>query len=364
MKKNSLKTQIAESFRRKINAGQLRPQDPIPPTCRIAEEFGTAPSNVHRALLTLVREGLIVRKPGHGSVVAPNLRKLRDVAVCVSVSNPFDGYRFRTPLAGYVCDELKKRGMNPVLQFYQEKGQLLEHLNGMTESGSVQGAVLIINIDMVCEIRDKLTIPYAIFNSAEVDYGTKFDFRKALDEAAAGLKRQGRRTLALIGTAPSEEWQKTASRTQSKRYVPFHVLVQKTAQKYGLELPDEFIQITGYHEQTEGDRSHFGWTAANRLFAGRKRPDALLVGADDLLPGIIYSLKGKGIRVPEELQLISFFTRELFFFSPFPLARIEVSLSQTAAELCNILEQASRGEKVSCRKIDFRFCGLPEIKKS
>ena len=364
MKKNSLKTRIAESFRRKINAGILRPQDPIPPTCRIAEEFGTAPSNVHRALLSLVREGLIVRKPGHGSVVAPNLRKLRDVAVCVSVSNPFDGYRFRTPLAGYVCDELKKRGMNPVLQFYQGKGQLLEHLNGMTESGSVQGAVLIINIDMVCEIRDKLTIPYAIFNSAEVDYGAKFDFRKALDEALAALKMQGCRTLALIGTAPSEEWKKTASRTESKRYVPLHTVMQKTAKIYGLELPEEFIQITGYHRQTEEDRSQFGWTAANRLFAGRKRPDALVVSADDLLPGIIYALKEKNIRVPEELQLIPFFTRELSFFSPYPLAKIEVSLARTAVELCNILERASRGEKVSCRKMDFSFCGLPEIKKA
>lgn len=364
MKKISLKTRIAESFRRKINTGILRPQDPIPPTCRIAEEFGSAPSNVHRALLSLVREGLIVRKPGHGSVVAPNLRMLRDVAVCVSVNDPFDGYRFRLPLAGIICNELKKRGLNPVLHFYLEKDPLLEHLNWMAESGTVQGAVLVINIDMICEIRDKLTVPYAVFNSAEVDYGAKFDFRKALDEALAALKMQGRRTLALIGTAPSEEWKKTASRTESKRYVPFHTIMQKTAKKYGLDLPEEFIHITGYHKQTEEDRSQFGWTAANRLFAGRKRPDALLVSSDDLLPGIIYALKEKNIRVPEKLQLISFFTRELSFFSPYPLAKIEVSLSQTAVGLCNILEQASRGEKVSCRKIDFHFCGLPEIKKT
>ena len=168
MKKNSLKTQIAESFRQKINTGVLRPDDPIPSTCEIAENFGTAPSNVHRALLSLVREGLIVRKPGHGSVVAPNLRKLRDVAVGVSVKNPYDGHRFRLPLAGFICDELKKRGLNPVLHFYREKDQMLEHLNQLTESGSVQGAVLVIDTDTVHEVRDKLTIPYALYCNAEV----------------------------------------------------------------------------------------------------------------------------------------------------------------------------------------------------
>lgn len=360
MKKNSLKTQIAESFRQKINTGVLRPDDPIPSTCEIAENFGTAPSNVHRALLSLVREGLIVRKPGHGSVVAPNLRKLRDVAVGVSVKNPYDGHRFRLPLAGFICDELKKRGLNPVLHFYREKDQMLEHLNQLTESGSVQGAVLVIDTDTVHEVRDKLTIPYALYCNAEVDYSVRFDPRNALDETFSALKKSGARTLALIGTDPAKKWQKTVSKTQSKRFVPFHILVRKAAKKWGLDLPEEFVKINEDPKQMETGRSHFGWGMAMELFSGRKHPDALLVRSDDLMPGIIYALKEKNVRVPEDLQLIALLSRELPFFSPYPLTGIEFSMSQTAFELCNILERASRGEKVPCQKILYRCCGLPE----
>ena len=360
MKKKSLKTQIAESFRRKINTGVLRPDDPIPSTCEIAEDFGTAPSNVHRALLTLVREGLIVRKPGHGSVVAPTLRKLRDVAVGVSVKNPYDGHRFRLPLAGFICDELKRRGLNPVLHFYREKDQMLEHLNVLTESGTVQGAVLVIDTDTVHEVRDKLTIPYALYCNAEVDYSVRFDPRGALDEALSALKRSGARNLALIGTDPSKKWQKTVSAAQSKRFVPFHILVRNAAKKYGLDLPEKFVKINEDPKQMEAGRSHFGWCMAKELFSGRKHPDALLVRSDDLMPGIIYALEEQNVRVPEDLQLIALLSRELPFFCPYPLTGIEFSMSQTAFELCNILERASRGEKIPCQKIPYRFCGLPE----
>jgi len=360
MKKNSLKTEIAEYYRRKINTGVLRPDDPIPSTCEIAEEFGTAPSNVHRALLALVREGLILRKPGHGSVVAPNLRKLRNVAVGVSVRNPYDGHRFRLPLAGFICDELKKRGLNPVLHFYREKDQMLEHLNRLTEAGLVQGAILVIDTETVHEVRDKLTIPYSLYCNAEVDYSVRFDPRDALDKAIAALKKSGARNLALIGTDPSKKWQKTVSEAQSKRFVPFHGLVLKTAKKYGLDLPEKFMKINENPKQMEAGRSHFGWCMAKMLFSGRKHPDALLVRSDDLIPGIIYALKEKNVRVPEDLRLIALLSRELPFFSPYPLVRIEFSMLQTASELCNILERASRGEKIPCQKIPYRFCGLPE----
>ena len=132
------------------------------------------------------------------------------------------------------------------------------------------------------------------------------------------------------------------------------------AKKWGLDLPEEFVKINEAPKQMEAVRSHFGWGMAMELFSGRKHPDALLVRSDDLMPGIIYALKEKNVRVPEDLKLIALLSRELPFFSPYPLTGIEFSMVRTAFELCNILERASRGEKVPCQKILYRFCGLPE----
>src|SRR3546814_1383337 len=61
---------IRDTLRAKIESGEYREGDRLPPESKLVEEFGVARMTVRQALAQLVFENLIVRQPGLGSFVA------------------------------------------------------------------------------------------------------------------------------------------------------------------------------------------------------------------------------------------------------------------------------------------------------
>ena len=62
--------EILASIRRRIGSGELGPGDRVPSTRQITREWGVAMATATRVLTTLQREGLVVARPGIGTVVA------------------------------------------------------------------------------------------------------------------------------------------------------------------------------------------------------------------------------------------------------------------------------------------------------
>lgn len=63
-------TEILASIRRRIASGDLKPGDRVPSTRQITRQWGVAMATATRVLTTLQREGLVVARPGIGTVVA------------------------------------------------------------------------------------------------------------------------------------------------------------------------------------------------------------------------------------------------------------------------------------------------------
>ena len=61
---------VREAIRERIEAGEWKPGDLIPPESKLLGAFGVSRATIRQALLELVREGLLVRKQGRGSFVA------------------------------------------------------------------------------------------------------------------------------------------------------------------------------------------------------------------------------------------------------------------------------------------------------
>lgn len=61
---------IADSIRRRIASGELKPGDRVPSTRQITRRWGVAMATATRVLTTLQQEGLVVARPGVGTVVA------------------------------------------------------------------------------------------------------------------------------------------------------------------------------------------------------------------------------------------------------------------------------------------------------
>ncbi|MEU9691267.1 TetR/AcrR family transcriptional regulator C-terminal domain-containing protein [Amycolatopsis japonica] len=66
---------IAAEIRRRITSGELREGDKVPSTRLIIAEWGVAMATATKVLATLKRDGLVVAKPGAGTVVASRTRK-------------------------------------------------------------------------------------------------------------------------------------------------------------------------------------------------------------------------------------------------------------------------------------------------
>jgi AcrR family transcriptional regulator len=62
--------EILASIRRRIAAGELKPGDRVPSTRQITRQWGVAMATATRVLTTLQQEGLVVARPGIGTVVA------------------------------------------------------------------------------------------------------------------------------------------------------------------------------------------------------------------------------------------------------------------------------------------------------
>lgn len=67
---------VRETLRDRIEAGEWKPGDLIPPESKLVEAFGVSRATIRQALLDLVREGLLVRKQGRGTFVA--VRKIAE----------------------------------------------------------------------------------------------------------------------------------------------------------------------------------------------------------------------------------------------------------------------------------------------
>lgn len=63
-------TEILASIRRRIASGELKPGDRVPSTRQITRQWGVAMATATRVLTTLQQEGLVVARPGVGTVVA------------------------------------------------------------------------------------------------------------------------------------------------------------------------------------------------------------------------------------------------------------------------------------------------------
>ncbi len=72
--------QIYEQLREEILSGRLKPGDPLPSETQICSQCGVSRMTARMALSQLVNEGLVVRRKGKGTFVAPPKATFREEA--------------------------------------------------------------------------------------------------------------------------------------------------------------------------------------------------------------------------------------------------------------------------------------------
>lgn len=161
----------------------------------------------------------------------------------------------------------------------------------------------------------------------------------------------GRKRLALVG------WVDPVASVTSP--CPLIQTFQKEIQQAGLSFQSEWIR-TDLHPQWLGA----GWEEFREIWRGSsEKPDGLLVSDDVLSQDVTVAIMELGIRVPEQLMVVTHSTRGSGIWHPFPVTKVEFDPDALARVFAEMIVKLLRGESVPEAPIilDYELIPMAEV---
>ncbi len=166
---------------------------------------------------------------------------------------------------------------------------------------------------------------------ASTGYNILFDYPSMVREGVRLLVRRGARRIAMLSWTG---WQVDDA---------FHATVQDC----GLEDRPAWHRHD-LHPQLAGA----GWEEFREIWtASTEKPDGLLVCDDVLFGEMAVAIAELGIRIPEQLRIVSHRNADTLPVCPFPVDWLEFSPHQAAAILADMLRRQMQGEAVARERV-------------
>ncbi|MEI6423678.1 MAG: GntR family transcriptional regulator, partial [Lentisphaerota bacterium] len=302
--------QIVSHFEDSIYSGKLAPGTHIPATLELSRQFGVGRNAVQQALSILSERGLVERYSKRGTFVSQSVNSRTIGLLFVNSIEVDEQYHYLRLL----CNEIIRQAMEKswrIATYYplsldensrkQYASELLKDIN----SGKLKG---ILSHDNTPEMRKLLSeearIPYVISGDFENEE-TIGD--SMLYKGVSYLLRLGRRNIAVIAhsteKSPSEYDLECLKKAYSEQNLPLaakYFYENCSTERAGLMVMDKIIRTS------------------------RKLPDALLVLNDAACRGVIFQLLLKGIKIPEDIAIITHSNKGYDILSPVPLTKLEI----------------------------------------
>ena len=308
--------QVTDGFRRAIVAG-VYPIDSTLPTFReIASGLGVSMNVVRTAMGSLVDEGLLGTRRGIGSVVKPNGTKLCLGRVIVVQPGGNGGYYFNI-IVGVIRETLSKLG-------YFVTGITAFRSPGRSYDFSRLDIELREHVDMVVLISRNIAamdmlmrrkVPFVVVGQrttkdreSDVVRWVCEDFDAGMADVVAQCRRAGVRRVCVV-----HAWR--------RRHATFAAF-----RAAGIAADDWQIPPMARYGSIEGVQRAGMEAFAARLSKGKDwLPDLFVFSDDDILAsGCLMALAYAGVRVPEDVRVVTLSNKGLGPVYPRTLARLEV----------------------------------------
>lgn len=351
----SRQEQITAHLREQVLSGALAPDTRLPTTQELARQWQVPIATLQAAFAPLVKEGLLARKPGVGTVVRSAAAGLMRVGIYLpGGSLPAGSDRFSERLAARLEARVAADGLQTMRLPDPRPGALRT-----TPPDDLLAAVRERRIDalIACECDaaiaswlTRLPLPVAISGSGAMPTAVWYDLTDFARQGVARLAERGCRRIGLITLArPGQQ------ATADGRPCDLHGALAEAAARLGLQAdpawrrwpaPGTFID--------EVDAERWGFERAQDLWAQADRPDGLLVYTDRVARGVVMGLLALGpTAAPPRLVLHR--NAEIGLFSPLPADFLDASVSDTAERLMAMIESQHRGQPLPARDLAFRL---------
>lgn len=288
------KNRIVSEMRARIVGGELLPGSRFPTRTEIARIYGAGTATVQTALDALTNEGFIRVQARRGTFVVDNPPHLaRYGVVFLSASDEFKRNRFSTALDSEVRHLRHQRPDLEIAEYYgvdgHEDSEDYQRLVREVRAHRIAGLIFTAHPFPVkgTPLLDEPGVPRVALMDALgelpvpiISLNMDSFFAHALDD----LKARGRKRIAFLNPTGICDWQ--------DKLLP--LLAQR-----GMETRPFWWQCVA-PENAETARF-----VAHLLMRCEERPDALIIGDDNLLEYAVAGLVAAGTRVPEELTVVA-----------------------------------------------------------
>lgn len=312
--------QIARHFEERIFDGRLAAGARLPTTVELAGQFQVNPETVQASLALLTRRGLLERRRGVGTFVRKGVAG-RAIAVVFGENN---FARLDRAFFNLLLDRITRRlaaagweHRHYISTEHAEADRAFHNLQGHVADGTVRAVIEFCSNQL---IKDWLTNVCPVPHS---QCPIIIDESDMLEQAVLHLLRLGRRNIAVLRFNP----ERAASSDDAVRRQ-----VEGLAARTGCG-PVRVRVATTDDTQASGHAA-----TLPLLAAGDGRPDAIVSLCDGLTRGAIYALLQSGLRIGEDVALITHANRGIEVFCHLPLTRLEIDpdhiAAQVVAEIC------------------------------
>lgn len=322
---------VAEQIRREVVANR-KPGDQLASDTVQAARFGVSVNTIRAAMQLLCNEGLLVREHGRGTFVA-DLSAARRVLVLIlpevldTPSSFFFGKVFRG-----VEEALRGEGLEPVLCLREDQDAAVRELVRQAPPGTVRGAIVVQHRQgaRFIEELEGQGIPVVSHGELRADWVVYNDHAGLVGAGVDYLVARGRRRITFlqprVSLAGGPEWFLTA---------PFREAMGRA----GAEVRADWLCAV-----EDPKRPGSGWDHFSAIWHSRgEKPDGLLIGMDTLYRDAAMAILHLGIRVPDDLVVVTHANRGSGLFYPFPTVRLEFDPARYAREMVAMLSRRIGG---------------------
>jgi DNA-binding LacI/PurR family transcriptional regulator len=356
-KADSPQSQIRLHVRRLILDGKLAPGVQLPPTKELAQTWKTHVATVHGALIELVREGLLIRRKGRGTFVAPKIAALHDIGIyCESEVLLAPWHWFDRSVIGALCDIARTKGYETHIwtdsRDRQDRHKVWAEMETAVAERKIQALVRISPDPEAQRWIAKLSLPVTWIGIARNNPDPRSidcDMEQLGRDAVAKLAEQGCRSVGLI------------SADDAAGVSDFHRAFTATAQRLGLEMRAEWMRLFTVPRRGGYGHLDFGYNEVTELAEMAEQPDGLVIWPDIVVEGALSAMAIQRIAVPDKLKLVLHRNEGHRYDCPFPVTYAVTRETEIAAAFIQQLEKQLAGEKCTPQRIPFHLIPSTEM---
>ncbi len=316
-----LHLQIAAHIEQRITSGELRDGEKLPTTAELAAEYGVTLVTAQKSLQQLVNLDLVERTPRRGTFVKPH-----QTANTIGLIFGYSPFRVQNVLYLRMLELFRMAAMqekiNLKIYFDTQECEPSRAFYELRRDVASKKLKALIAVDRSKELSEWLKTQQEIFWVEPPN----IDFFNSVNTGTKYLLGKGYRRITVVSMYPPEipypDWNENFQLEKAGF----------EAATAGLDVEARLVRWG----QTEID----GYNEGKKVFGNpAQRPDAIFVHHDVVCRGLLLALMELGLKIPQDVALLTHSNMGCEFASPVPLTKVEFDPMEMVKNTISILKK-------------------------